>query len=65
VLYQVLRVVNNNVKNVSVTMWFCLQHVAKRSVKYVSVTSGGFRVGGPEAKLKRGPSDVVIMFSQL
>jgi len=26
--------------------------------------SGGFRVGGPEARLKRGPSDDVIMFSQ-
>jgi len=26
--------------------------------------SGGFRVGGPEARPKRGPSDDVIMISQ-
>jgi len=30
----------------------------------VQIASGGFRVGGPEARLKRRPSDDVIIFSQ-
>jgi len=32
--------------------------------KSVPLGSGGFKVGGPEARLKRGPSDDVIILSQ-
>jgi len=30
----------------------------------ICTSSGGFRVGGAEARLKRGPSDDVIVLSQ-
>jgi len=39
--------------------------LANFSVKKVSVTSGGFKCGGwGEERLKRGPFDDVIIFSQ-
>jgi len=32
--------------------------------KHISITSGGFKVGGAEARIKRGPFDDVIILSQ-
>jgi len=40
-----------------------INYVTAAAICCVVVISGGFRVGGPEARLRRGPSDDVIMLT--
>jgi len=48
----------------SLPNWLKATQIEKHCLLRHVIGSGGFRVGGPEARQKRGPSDDVIILSQ-